>query len=240
MIPYYSWLLISVVMTIPALSTDGRPAYSQSYSIIIKGSVAGTEKVTETTEKDGSLIAVAEHDILISDGLETKRMAFTTTMHLAKGSLAPIRYSYKYTTGESPDFYDVNVKNGQITRVLSRGGRTSEISAPWQPDMVILDFSVYHQYDYLVRKYDFRKKGRQSFPNFMPLIGSEIPISLTYVEDGKFEYEGGSISVRNYRVEYTGLWSASLWTDNDGRLVRLVAPTQDLEVVRTDLMPQKR
>ena len=238
-IPFFIWMLLSAgrIVSIPAGET--KAAYNQSYSIIIKGSLAGTEKVTETTQKDGSLIAIAEHDILISDGIETKRMAFTTTMQLAKGSLAPIRYSYKYTLGESPDFYDINVKDGQITRILSRGGRTIETTFPSQPGMVILDFSVYHQYDYLVRKYDFKKQGRQSFPNFIPILGTELPVILTYEGNGKFEYPKGSIPVRNFKVEYTGLWSASLSTDSDGRLVHLVAPTQELEVVRTDLMPKE-
>jgi hypothetical protein len=216
------------------------PDYTQSYTIFIKGSTAGTEKVKETTEKDGSVLAVSEHELLISDGLETKRMAFTTSMRLAKESLAPVHYSYKYTSGEAGDFYEVNVKDGRITRLLSRGGRTNEVSVPVQPGQVILDFSVYHQYDYLVRKYDFKKAGSQTFPNFIPLIGSDMPLQLTFVGDGKLDSPSGPIAVRNFKVEYVGHWGAAFSMDSNNRLVRLAAPGQELEVVRTDLVPPKQ
>jgi hypothetical protein len=224
----------------PLQVPQATPAYTQGYSILIKGEPAGTEKVKETIEKDGSLLAVSEHEILISDGLETKRMAFVTTMRLAKESLAPVHYSYKYTSGESGDFYEVNVKDGTITRLLSRGGRTSEATVAVQPEQVILDFSVYHQYDYLVRRYDFKKRGTQTFQNFIPLIGSNMPLQLTLVGDGKLDTPSGSIAVRNFKVEYVGLWGAVFSTDSNNRLVRLVAPGQELEVVRTDLLPAKK
>ncbi len=223
------------IIAAPAAPTS-EPGYSQSYSVLLRGSPAGTESVTETTENDGSLVAVSEHEILISDGLGTKRMAFTTAMHLAKGTLAPIHYSYRYTSGDSRDFYEVSVKDGVMTRMLSRGGRTSEVSVPFRPEVVILDFSVYHQYDYLVRKYDFKRKGKQSFPNFIPLIGTEIPLGLTYLGDGKVEHARGSVPVRNFRIEFSGIWSGTFSTDTNGRLVRLQIPSQDLEVLRSDLL----
>jgi hypothetical protein len=236
---HFLWLLLLAgVSSTPAVS-DATPAYSQTYAIFLKGSPAGTEKITETTQKDGSLLAVSEHEILISDGLETKRMAFTTTMHLAKGNLAPLHYSYKYTSGDSRDAYEINVKDGQITRILNRGGHISEVSAPLQPGVVILDFSVYHQYDYLSRKYDLKKRGRQSFHNFIPLIGSEIPLALTYLGDSKLEYPGGVMAVRNFKIEFVGIWTGIFSTDSNGRLVRLLSPGQDLEVVRKDLLPKQ-
>ncbi len=232
------WILVLSAPNLPPYAPKEAPPYAQSYSILIKGTLAGTEKVTEKTEPDGNILAVSEHDILITDGLETKRMAFTTTMRLAKKNLEPIYYSYKYTSGEARDFYEVNVKDGRMTRLLSRGGRTNEINVAYQPGQVILDFSVYHQYDYLVRQYDFKKKGSQTFPNFIPLIGTEMKLTLTYLGDGTYDRPAASIPVRNFKVEYVGLWGATFSMDNDGRLVHLVAPAQELEVVRTDLVPQ--
>jgi hypothetical protein len=236
------YLLLPLLAGIPrpATASDAAPTYSQSYAIFLKGVPAGAEKITETTEKDGSLLAVSEHEILISDGLETKRMAFITTMRLAKGNLAPLYYSYKYTSGDVRDYYEVNVKNGQISRLLNRSGRITEVTAPLQPGLVILDFSVYHQYDYLIRKYDLRKQGRQSFHNFIPLIGSEIPLALTYLGESKLDWPGGVMVVRNFKIEFVGIWNATFSADGHGRLVRLLSPVQDLEVVRKDLIATER
>ena len=216
----------------------GEDSYAQSYAILIKGAVAGTESVTERIAENGDLIAVSEHDMLITDGIETKRMAFATRMVLQKDTLYPVSYSYKYTAGDSGDFYDVAVKDSQVTRTLQRGERKSEVMVPFKPDMVILDFSVYHQYDYLVRKYDARKGGRQVFSDFVPVVGDSIPVALTFQGNADLEAGKKTLPVRNYMIEFVGIWTGSVTTDLAGRLVRLVIPAQDLEVVRKDLLPQ--
>ncbi len=213
--------------------------YSQTYSILIRGGVAGTEVVTENLDGQGNTISSSEHEIFITDGLDTKRMAFTTIMVLAKGSYAPLGYKFQYTSGDQRDRCDVTVKDGEITRILSRGGRTSETRVPAKPGFVILDFSVYHQYDWIVRQYDLRKGGKQSFSSFIPLIGSEIPLNLTLLPDSNLKAGKEAIPVNSFRVEFVGLWTGTLSTDKNHRLVRLAIPAQDLEVVRKDLLERQ-
>jgi hypothetical protein len=164
-------------------------------------------------------------------------MAFSTKMQLAKNTYTPISYSYKYTSGNAGDSYDVAVKGSQIKRTLTRSGHTSEVAVPFQPNTVILDFNVYHQYDYLVRRYDGNKGGRQVFSDFVPLIGADIPIALTLLGDAELKYEKGSLAVSNYKIEFVGIAGGTLSVDKDKRLVQLLLPTQDLEVVRKDLLP---
>lgn len=213
--------------------------YSQTYSILIRGAVAGTEVVTENIDGQGNTISSSEHEIFITDGLDTKRMAFTATMVLAKGSYAPLEYKFQYTSGDQRDRCDVKVNDGEITRILNRAGRTSEIRVPAKPGFVILDFSVYHQYDWIVRKYDFRKGGKQSFSNFIPLIGSEIPLNLTLLPDSNLKLGKEEIPVKSFRIEFVGLWTGTLSTDKNNRLVRLAIPAQDLEVLRKDLLEKQ-
>jgi hypothetical protein len=214
------------------------PFYSRSYAIFIKGTLSGTESVTEEWDAAGNVIASSTSEIALNDGLETKRMAFVTRMLLAAGTHAPVSYAYRYTSGTSGDGYEVTVKGGRASRILTRNGRTSEASTALDPAAVILDFSVYHQYDYLIRKYDFKKGGRQTFPNFIPLIAADIPLAVTRLEDSRLTGGRIEIAVRNFRVEFTGLWSATLSADKDSRLVRLSIREQDLEVLRTDVAPE--
>ena len=226
----FVWLvLLSFVSSAEALNPAS--SYSQSYTILIKGSLAGSETVAESTSDAGDLISKSDHEIFVTDGLETKRMAFSAKMILGKGTGNPISYVYRYTTGDIGDSYEVAINNNIITRRLTRGGHTSEISIPAPPNMVILDFNVYHQYDYLIRKYDVKKGGRQLFADFVPLIGNDIPVAL----DEDLSLEKGSTRAKYYRVEFVGIWSGSLYVDPEGRLLRLSIPSQDLEVVRKDL-----
>ena len=232
--------LLTALLPCRALSPTSfaaQPSYTQSYLAFIKGAQAGNETVTEQWDPQGNFVSTSESEIFLDDGLERKRMAFVTRLVLTK-AYAPVSYSYRYTSGSSGDRYEVTVKDGRIIRVLTRNGRASEASLPLEPGVVILDFSVYHQFDYVMRRYDLKKGGRQSFPNFIPLIASELPLAITRLQDSQIEHARGVLPVRTFRVEFVGVWSASLATDRDGRLVRLAVREQDLEVVRKDLIPE--
>lgn len=222
----------------PICAPCAEAGYSQSYVIVIKGAVAGNETVSEKSEGNGNLLSASEHEMLISDGLETKRMAFTSKMLLSASTLAPISYSYNYTSGNTGDSCEVVVKENQVTRKLRRSGNTSVVTASFPPGTVILDFNVYHQYDFLARKYDSKKGGRQLFNDFVPVIGSDIPIALTFLGNSEIEYNKSTLTVKNYRIEFVGIWAGMFAVDKDDRLVRLQVPAQDLEVVRKDLFPE--
>ena len=227
----------AILFAVSAHAGDTPAGYSQSYTILLKGTPAGSEIVTEAKAASGDLISTSEHEMLVTDGLETKRMTFSTKLVLSKSTGSPVSYAYRYTTGGTGDSYDVVVKNAQITRVLSKGGHTSESTMAVPLNMVIVDFNVYHHYDYVIRKYDFKKGGRQVFANYVPIIGNDIQLAVTYLGNADIPLDRGSLSTRNYKIEFVGIWGGSLFVDKDGRLVRLVVPAQDLEVVRKDLLP---
>jgi len=208
--------------------------YSQSYTILINGVPAGSEVVTEKHE-GGNIISSSEHEIFVTDGTETKRMAFVAKTVLSKDSSRPVSYTCRYTSGGSDDSYEVQVDAGHISRTLTRGGHTSEVSVPLRPDTVILDFNVYHQYDHLIRRYDSRKGGRQMFADFLPVIGSDIPIALTSLGSGTIPHPNGMLNVKHFRIEFINIFSGTLSVDEHGRLVRLIIPAQELEVLRSDL-----
>ncbi len=228
-----------MLINVQLLSGSDNSEYSQSYTILIKGTVAGHEKVTEKLDDAGQLLSASEHEITVSDGLAAKRMVFSTKMVFSKGGYEPVSYTYWYSDGNAGDSYDVEIKAAQITRNLSRSGRTSAITIPLPPNMVILDFNVYHQYDYLIRRYDGKKGGKQSFADFIPLIGNDIPLTVSSLGDSNLKSDQGVLPVKNFRVECAGLWTGNLSVDKNGRLVRLFIPAQDLEVVRSDLMPDQ-
>ena len=229
-----------VVSLLPVLAVRAiESGYSQVYTILINSAIAGTEKVTEENNKEGNLISSSESEIFLMVGQEPKRMAFTTRTVLAKGTLAPLSYSFKFTAGDSRDWSEVTVRDGVISRVLSRGTQTSEVSVPAPPGVVILDFSAYYHYEHLIRKYDSKKRGRQSFQNFIPVIATSIPLTVTELDETTLEHVKGDIRIRNFKVELSGgTRTRTVQVDKAGRLVRLWIPEQALEVVRTDLVPE--
>jgi hypothetical protein len=211
-------------------------SYRQSYAIYIRGDFSGREQVEESVDKDGNLVVASRHELMISDGLEAKRLAFETTTVSSARDRSPIRYSYRYTSGESRDSCSVAVKDGMAVRELIRGSRRSQNSVAVQPDVVLMDFNVYHHYDNLARSYDLKKGGRQTPHNYVPLLGTAIQLAISRLADTNLEYSGGKIPVRNFKVEYSGTHTAVFSTDTSGRVVRIMVRDQDLEVVREDLV----
>jgi hypothetical protein len=234
-------LWLNLFIFAAAASAQSAPSgYSQSYVLFMKGAPAGIERVTERTSDSGDLVSESDHEINMTDGLETKSMAFSTKLVLAKGAWTPKFYSYRYKTGDNPDGYEVTVQNGRIRRVLTRGGSTNEVEVAAPLNLVIVDFNVYHHYDYLIRRYDFKLGGRQVFADFVPLIGTDIAVALTFLGDADLTHSRGTVPTRNFKIDFVGVWGGSLFVDKEGRLVRLQIPAQDLEVVRADLAPQQK
>jgi len=221
------------------IQAEQPPSYTQTYLIFIRGAQVGAETVWERTDKDGNRVVESKDEMFVTDGLGTKRMAFETTMVFVKNTTVPMRYLYRYTSGDAKDYCEVTVKGAKITRVLSRAGNVSEATADFLPGMVILDFNVFYQYDMLSRVYDFKKGGRQVFSDFIPVIGNDLQLAVTRLEDSQLAYAKGSIPVRNFKIEFIGVRAGNYSTDENGRLVRLIMREQDLEVVRKDLVPDK-
>jgi hypothetical protein len=208
------------------------PSYAQTYEVFLRGQLAGTEVVSERTDKNGNLISSSEHDLLVSDGLETKRVAFTTELTLAKGSRAPVRYELRYTSGESHDSCVVTTAGNLLVRTLIRGSRKSEATTTMQPAMVIVESNVYHLYEQLVRKYDVKRGGRQILQAYLPPVGADIPAALTLLGEEDVATPAGMIRARNFKFEFVGLANALLSVDKSGRLIRFANPELELEVIR--------
>jgi hypothetical protein len=216
---------------------DTPPAYSQTYAIFIKGSMSGTEVVTESVDDEGNTRSDSEHEIFVTDGLETKRMAFVTSMVLSKKDLSPLRYSSRYTSGSSRDSYEVVFKDGAAFSTIIRSGHKFENKRPLQPNGIVLDFNVYHQYDFMVRKYDFKKAGPQTLADFIPLIGNEVSVMLEFLGNGTLKSGKTEVPVRNFKINFLGIGGGNFSVDKNGRLVRLLMPMQDLEVIKRELVP---
>jgi hypothetical protein len=222
------------------IADDGEVDYSQTYIIFIDGARAGKETVTERTDDKGNRIVESENEIYLTDGLETNRMAYTTRMVLDGKSLKPKSYVYKYATGNTGDSYEVSIQGDSITRTLYRGGEASDATASFQPDTVILEYNVYHQYDYVLQKYDSKIGGRQLFSDFIPVVGSHIPIALTFIGASNLPIKNGTLPVKKYRIEFVGIRSGTVTSDSSNRLISLEMPDENLEVVRDDILPANR
>ena len=219
-----------------ALSAAADDPYKQTYVILINGEKAGTEAVTEEKDGSGNVISMSEHELLLDEGGAKNRMVFSTKMVLSKGAKNIKTYVCRYKTGDTGDSYEVSIQNDQITRVLTRNGQPGVVRAPFTPNMVVVDFNVYHQYEYLLRRYDRRKKGIQTFANFIPIIGNDIPMKITLIGDETLIFGEKTVEASRFIVELADINTLTLFADKDNRLVFLENTAQGLKVIREDLL----
>jgi hypothetical protein len=92
--------------------------------------------------------------------------------------------------------------------------------------IVVLDNNLYHQYAILARLYDLEKKGPQTFSVLVP---QELaPGTITVESLGKQEANGKKLEELTAKTEDL---EVHLYLDND-RLVRITAPSNNVEIVR--------
>jgi hypothetical protein len=92
--------------------------------------------------------------------------------------------------------------------------------------ITVLDNNLYHQYAILARLYDREKKGPQTFSVLVP---QELtPGTITVDSVGMEEVGGKKLEKLSAKTEDLEI---DLYLDN-GRLVRLVAPSSNAEIVR--------
>jgi len=224
--------VFSGLMPLPAAVDE---PYKQTYVILINGEKAGTEAVTEEKDGSGNVVSMSEHELLLDEGSSKNRMVFSTKMVLSKGAKNIKTYVCRYK-GEPGDSYEVSVQNGRITRVLTRNGQPGVVTAPFTSNMVVVDFNVYHHYEYLLRRYDRKKKGIQTFADFIPIIGNDIPIKVTWVGDENLVFGEKTIEASRFIIEFTDIHTVTLYADKDNRLVVLENTAQGLKVIREDLL----
>ena len=219
-----------------AMKADDVPRVS-TYIILINGEKSGTETATEEKDGSGNVVLTSEHELLVNDGQVKNRMVFSTKMTLSKGAKNIRTYVCQYTTGQSGDSYEVSVQNGRIRRVLTRNGQPSVVVTPFTQNMVIVDFNVYHHYEYLARRYDRKKKGTQTFANYIPVIGNDIPMKITWIDDEILIFAENTVEASRFIVELANIHTATLFVDKNNRLVAFENPAQELKVIREDLLP---
>ena len=94
------------------------------------------------------------------------------------------------------------------------------------PHIAILDNNLYHHFVILARLYDWEKKGAQTLPVFVPQ--DMTPGSVTLESVGKQDVGGTRLEELRVKTEDLEL---DLYL-NGPRLVRIIAPSTNAEIVR--------
>ena len=192
------------------------------FKILVNGQQMGKEEF-EISPSGGDWVAKGTSEIQAADG--TTHVSGTLQLH-ADGT--PVSYEWS-TQGAKKASSTIGFNGPVATIELRLEGRrpfTQQFTFN-SPQIAVLDNNLYYQYAVLARLYDRDKKGVQTFSVLVP---QELtPGSLTVESLGEQD-SGGGKKLEELVVKTEDL-EVDLFLDA-GRLVRIVAPGTNAEIVR--------
>lgn len=193
-----------------------------NFKILVDGQQRGKEEF-EISPSGGDWVAKGTSEVQSTDGV--MHVSGTLQLH-ADGT--PVSYEWS-TQGAKKASATIGFSGPTATIELRLEGRrpfTQQFTFS-SPQIAVLDNNLYYQYAVLARLYDRDKKGVQTFSVLVP---QELtPGSLTVESLGEQD-SGGGKKLEELVVKTEDL-EVDLFLDG-GRLVRIVAPSTNAEIVR--------
>jgi hypothetical protein len=192
-----------------------------SFRIIVNGQQAGKEEF-EINPDGGNWVARGSSEIQTPDGMT--RVSGTLALR-SDGN--PMHYQWAIE-GKKKASATIDFNNLTATIELHLEGAkpyTQQFTFSTSP-ITVLDNNLYHQYAILARLYDREKKGPQTFSVLVPQ--ALTPGTITVDSLGTEDLGGKKVEELTAKTADLEL---DLYLDN-GRLVRLVAPGTNAEIVR--------
>jgi len=192
------------------------------FKISINGAPIGTEEF-EIHPSGDRWTAQGNADVRPPGGAPTHITSRLTLQ--ADGS--PVAYEWS-TQGQKKASAEIQFQNSiaTITLHLENARPFTQQFTFTSPLVAILDNNLYHQYAILARLYDREKKGSQTFSVLVPQEMTPGTVTVNSVAPA-----GVANAAEELRVQTPDL-EVDLYLDAKGRLIRLVAPASNAEVVR--------
>jgi dienelactone hydrolase len=108
-----------------------------------------------------------------------------------------------------------------------------EATAKTDPEALIFSSNVWHQYHFLIHRYDKQKGGEQQFRAFVPAVMQTFPVALGYKSTIN-PLQDKTIKFEHYRAVLANTANVEIITDEKGRLIYASEPAQKAEAVRAE------
>lgn len=193
------------------------------FKVLVDGQPVATEEF-QISSGNGEWHARATADVPAASGVTAR---VTGKLDLASDG-APLRYEWSASTPKKASA-TIEFHGGTASMELRLEG-----TAPFNQDfsfesprVVILDNNLYHHYAILARLYDWKARGPQSFPVFIPQDTTPGIVLVEYV--GPKVVEGVQLEMLRVRSADNEI---ELYCDSSARLIRISVPSSKVEIIR--------
>jgi hypothetical protein len=217
--------LLSLTISYSAGSEPNRFGESLSYKVYVDDKPIGSERV-ETVPVTGGMKIKSTTD-LVSAGV-SRRLVTETEIHNSN----PARYSLEITEGAQTRRYFVEFAGAEARVKIESGARSSERKVRVHDGVVLLDKDVWHQYRYLIEKYDQTAKGVQRCYVFSPQASMrEFWADVEMKGATNYELKGAKRKANRFDVSIAGGTEVKVVVDSSNNsILSIEIPSLDTKV----------
>jgi len=234
---YRLWVLI--ILVIFAVSGHGLSQNivdKGSFVILNKGRHIGSEEFNiSLMDGAGRIVSTTNYEITH----EARRLKVTlqSTLALERG-LVPSAYDLVSQSGFQKQSLNVEfqLRLALCKFTLDTGEQTQAAILP--PEITIVDENIFSHWTVLLSRYNMKAKGSQVFTVFVPQMGTNGvgPVNVQYLGKERIKVGYKKSKAMRFKVASSNLsldiWQ--VWQDKTGRILKIISPKNDTEVVRVN------
>jgi hypothetical protein len=206
-----------------------QPATSANFTIYLRTNPIGSETVSVARTLEGWTITSSGRSDVPLD-VTTRKLE----LHYSP-DWKPLDFSLDATLrGQSLQAY-TTVQGTVARNVVTRGGQTAEQSDTIASDAVILPVSMWGPFEALAQRLQTAPAG-SSISAYA--LGTSYPIQVGASTDETLQMGARRIHAKRTAITLAPSGStlaAEVWGEDNGRLMRISIPAQNLEIVRDDI-----
>jgi uncharacterized protein len=223
------WALAVVLFVAPSGAFAQAPpqtgaAQDSNFTIFLRGTAVGNEQVTVTRGTEGwTIIGSGRFGDAVARRLEVR---YTDDWK-------PLELTYQASLRGEEQMVRTTVSGTTASSLLTRAGRASEKTDTIESQSILLASPFFTPYEALA----IRLRDLPAGSILQGYTASVAPLRIVVGEssDERIQTLDRMIAARLTHVTIETAGDAAIWTDEDGRLLRLSVPGNGLEIVRDDI-----
>ena len=201
------------------------------FSIFLEEEKVGQEIYYLDKNSEGKAERSASYSFL---SIEGNFLALDQILRNKNGSGLLEEYRLTVVENNRRTIFGVHSTKDGLVNTSSDGFNRYEQKHAMSGDLVVLDNLIAHHYQFLLDRYDFKKRGKQTFTALVPQSFARVPLEMTWEGETEGMKNGQTIQVDKLRVSSPNLL-IDIWADKNHNLVQIIVPAQAYRFSRDEI-----
>ena len=213
----YAFAAAALLLVAAVQTRAQQEQVSGKYTSYVGGRAIATESYTLTTAADGTLRAEAE---VGPEGGARQRLVTVASRTGPKSFAAEVG---------GQKIYEAQFTAAGVVKLQHQGRQPTELQTKAD---VVLENLIWHQFHFLLARYDHARGGRQTYTFFSPSNERDFRLEIERAGTPVFAVGGRQLKTESYRMTAAGL-TFEMWADERRTPLLFRLAAQQLKAVRS-------